>query len=54
MMNGRVIVGSNAWWELKPPEAYLISLLCLTLSDSTSRDIPIYLPNKNPHVTLLI
>ena len=52
MVNGRVIVASRTWWDLNATEAYLISLLCLTLSDSTSRDIPIYLPYKSPNEAL--
>ena len=52
MFNGHVIVASPAWWELNSNETYLISLLCMTLNDSTSRDIPIYLPYKSPNVAL--
>ena len=52
IFNGRIITASSAWWQLKPIESHLISLLCLTLSDSTCRDIPIYLPHQNPHVII--
>jgi hypothetical protein len=50
MMNGRAIVATKSWWHLNSTETYLINLLSLTLNDSTSRDIPIYLPFKNPQV----
>jgi hypothetical protein len=53
IFNGRIITASSAWWQLKPIESHLISLLCLTLSDSTCRDIPIYLPHNNPHVIFI-
>jgi hypothetical protein len=49
-MSGRVISKSKYWSELKANETYLVSLVCLTMSYATTRDIPIYLPNKNPHV----
>ncbi len=51
-VNGKVVVASAAWWDLNPTETYLISHLCLTLSESTSRDIPIYLPFKSPNTAL--
>ena len=50
MINGRVIVASKSWFELQSTESYLISLLCMSLTSATCRDIPIYLPYKNPHV----
>ncbi len=51
LINGRIITASTTWWELKPSESYLISLLCLTMSNSmTCSDIPIYLPHKNSSV----
>ena len=51
-INGRMVVASTAWWELNPTEIYLISLLGLTLNDTTCRDIPIYLPCKSPNSAL--
>jgi hypothetical protein len=50
MLGGRVVTASTAWWELKSSESHLISLLSLNMSYSTCRDVPIYLPHKNPHV----
>lgn len=51
MMNGRIIVASQSWLELKPSESYLVSLLGLTLSGSTCCDVPIFLPQKSPNVS---
>jgi len=52
--NGRLIVASTAWWELNPNETFLISHLCLISNYANCRDIPIYLPHKNPHVNVFI
>ncbi|CAF1119544.1 unnamed protein product [Brachionus calyciflorus] len=48
LINGRVVTASPSWWEFKPAESFLISVLCMTLSKATSCDTPIYLPYKNP------
>jgi hypothetical protein len=48
--NGRMIVATPSWLELKPTEIYLMNLLNLLSGESTYRDIPIYLPNKSPQV----
>ncbi len=52
MVNGKLVIASVGWWDLNPTETYLISLFCLTLSESTSKDIPIYLPFKSPSTAL--
>jgi hypothetical protein len=49
--NGKVIVASKSWWDLAPAESFLICLLCVTSTPATCRDLPIYLPRKNPHVS---
>lgn len=52
LVNGRIIVASKDWLDLKPSESYLLALLSMTLSGATSKDIPIYLPQKSPHVSI--
>lgn len=46
----RMIVASEAWWELKPSEWHLINLVNSFMPESASRDMPFYLPSKSSYV----
>jgi DNA topoisomerase 2-associated protein PAT1 len=47
LLNGRVVVASQAWWTLSANEIYLISLFNFKMSNSTTRDTPIFLPQRS-------
>ena len=50
LVAGHVAVATKKWWELAPVELVLLSMLTESLSNCSSRDIPVFLPATSPEV----
>ncbi|XP_012944707.1 protein fuzzy homolog [Aplysia californica] len=50
LSHGRLVGATAKWWDLSATELVLLSLLGLSFSPCSCRDVPIYLPDKSPTV----
>ncbi|XP_052269718.1 protein fuzzy homolog isoform X2 [Dreissena polymorpha] len=50
MVHGKVAVATRKWWSLTSEELVLLSMLVSSLTQCSSRDIPVFLPNLSPEV----
>lgn len=52
ILENSIAVATEAWWDLELIERKLLSHLISANSRCTAFDIPVFLPNKSPHVSL--
>lgn len=50
LLHGKIIVGTEKWWQLVPMETMLIMFLVQSMPWSSAKDVPIYLPHGSPNV----
>ncbi|XP_033752782.1 protein fuzzy homolog [Pecten maximus] len=50
LVEGKVSVATKKWWNLTANELVLLGVLVSSMSDCTSRDLPVYLPDSHPTV----
>lgn len=54
LVEGKVAVATKKWWSLTANELVLLRMLVLSLSDCTSRDLPVFLPDSHPTVSIWV
>ncbi|XP_069131818.1 protein fuzzy homolog [Argopecten irradians] len=50
LVEGKIAVATKKWWSLTANELVLLRMLVSSMSDCTSRDVPVYLPDSHPTV----
>lgn len=50
LVDGKVVVGTDKWWQLLPSEMMLVIMLVRSMPKCNARDFPIYLPHGSPNV----